>query len=45
MRISLPPRGTKVEDLRCKKCKKKRSECAPKDCLDEDCPNKTKVDE
>lgn len=29
----LPPRGTKVEDLKCKKCGKKLAECT---CNDED---------
>ena len=38
----LPPKGTKVVDLKCPKCKKKFSECKPKDCTDENCPQKPK---
>jgi hypothetical protein len=38
--MKLPPRGTKVEDLRCPKCKKDQKECKPKDCTDQDCPYK-----
>ena len=38
--MSLPPRGTKVEDLKCKKCGKKQKELNPKDCQDSECPYK-----
>jgi len=38
----LPPRGTKVADLKCPKCQKTMAECAPKDCTDEGCPQKPK---
>jgi hypothetical protein len=38
--MGLPPRGTKVEDLKCKKCKKTRKELDPKNCTDPDCPHK-----
>lgn len=40
--MKLPPRGTNIDDLKCKKCGKKMSECKPKDCLEPDCPQKPK---
>lgn len=40
--MQLPPRGTKVEDLKCKKCGKTRQECQPETCTDPDCPQKPK---
>lgn len=41
---ALPPRGTKVEDLICKKCGKKRKDKKPKNCNDGNCFNKDKKD-
>lgn len=38
--MSLPKRGVKVEDLKCKKCTKTPKECKPKDCTTEECPYK-----
>ena len=40
MQVRLPPRGTKIEDLKCKKCGKTRKEQDPKECTDQDCPDK-----
>jgi len=43
--MKLPPRGVKVEDLKCKKCGKTQKECKPKDCTDPDCPYKKEQQE
>ena len=40
--MKMIPRNININDLRCKKCGKKLSECKPKDCIDPDCPNKPK---
>lgn len=41
---ALPPRGTKVDKLRCPKCKKTIQECPPSQCTDPECPNKSKAE-
>jgi len=43
--VQLPPRGTKTEELKCKKCGKTPKECKPKDCTDAECPYKQEAGE
>ena len=43
MKMKLPPRGTKITDLICKKCGKKFTEIDADKCEEKDCPQRIKA--